>query len=131
MPQMSGMEALERIRDDAPETDIILITGFYSTDSAVEAIRKGACDYLTKPLSVALLRERIGKLIDEARRRRQAVQLDGELLKTHQFEGIVGRSPLMLQVFDRIRRVRRITAPRWSPALPEPERNWWRRPCTG
>ncbi len=105
MPKMNGMEVLERILHAAPETNVVLITGYYSTDSAVEAIRRGACDYLTKPLSVSVLRERIGKLIDEAQRRHQAVQLDGELLKTHQFEGIVGRSPLMLQVFERIRRV--------------------------
>jgi DNA-binding NtrC family response regulator len=105
MPKMNGMEVLERILQGAPETDVVLITGYYSTDSAVEAIRRGACDYLTKPLSVSVLRERIGKLIDEAQRRRQAVELDGELLRTHQFEGIVGRSPLMLQVFERIRRV--------------------------
>lgn len=113
MPKMNGMEVLERILDAVPETGVILITGHYSTDSAVEAIRKGACDYLTKPLSIAVLRERIGRLLDEALRRCQAVQLDSELLKTHQFEGIVGRSPLMLQVFDRIRRV----APHFRTAL--------------
>jgi DNA-binding NtrC family response regulator len=105
MPKMNGMEVLERIVDAAPETNVVLITGHYSTDSAVEAIRKGACDYLTKPLVVSVLRERIGKLVDEALRRREAVELEGELLKTRQFEGMVGGSPLMLQVFDRIRRV--------------------------
>ncbi len=113
MPKMNGMEVLERILDAVPETDVILITGHYSTDSAVEAIRKGACDYLTKPLAIAVLREKINKLVDEALRRRQAAQLDSESLKTHQFEGIVGRSPLMLQVFDRIRRV----APHFRTAL--------------
>jgi DNA-binding NtrC family response regulator len=105
MPEMNGIEVLERIVDAAPETNVVLITGHYSTDSAVEAIRKGACDYLTKPLVVSVLRERIGRLVEEACRRRQAVDLEGELLKTRQFEGMVGGSPLMLQVFDRIRRV--------------------------
>jgi len=105
MPKMNGMEVLGLILQKAPETDVVLITGYYSTDSAVEAIRRGACDYLTKPLSVSVLRERIGKLIDEAQRRHQATALDSELLRTHQFEGMVGRSPLMLQVFERIRRV--------------------------
>lgn len=113
MPKMNGMEVLERILDAAPETEVILITAHYSTDSAVEAIRKGACDYLTKPLAVAVLREKIARLADEAWRRRRALRLDGELLRTHQFEGIVGRSPLMLQVFDRMRRV----APHFRTAL--------------
>ncbi len=49
-----------------PAIDVILMTAHYTTESAVEAIRKGAADYLNKPVSIAALRERIGKLIDEA-----------------------------------------------------------------
>jgi transcriptional regulator with PAS, ATPase and Fis domain len=60
-----------------------------------------------------LLRDRIGKLVAEAQQRQTALQLDAELLKTHQFEGMIGRSPLMLQVFARIRRV----APHYRTAL--------------
>ena len=58
MPGMNGMEVLERIAEAAPEIDVILITANYSTDSAVEAIQKGASDYITKPISVDLLAER-------------------------------------------------------------------------
>ena len=113
MPKLSGMELLERIVEAAPETDVILITANYSTESAVEAIRKGAGDYLTKPISLDLLNDRIGKLIEDARRRQRALQLDGELARTCRFEGMVGRSPLMLEVFSRIRRV----APHFRAAL--------------
>jgi len=105
MPKISGMDLLERIVEAAPETDVILLTGHYSTDSAVEAIRKGASDYLTKPISITTLRERMSKFIEEAQQRQKALKLEGELLKAHQFAGMVGRSPLMLQVFSRIRRV--------------------------
>jgi DNA-binding NtrC family response regulator len=113
MPKMSGMELLDRIVDAAPETDVVLLTGHYSTDSAVEAIRKGACDYLTKPISVADLRQRMSRFIGEARRKQVAQDLENELLRAHQFEGMVGRSPLMLAVFTRIRRV----APHFRTAL--------------
>jgi DNA-binding NtrC family response regulator len=113
MPKMNGLEVLERIVDAAPETEVILITGHYSAESAVEAIRRGASDYITKPISVKLLRDRIGKLVGEAQQRQAALQLDDELLKTHQFEGMIGRSPLMLQLFARIRRV----APHYRTAL--------------
>ncbi len=105
MPGVHGMELLERILDFAPGTDVILITGHYSTESAVEAIRKGAGDYLTKPLSNTLLRDRVGKLVDDVRRRWIASQLDTELGKTAQFEDMVGRSPLIQEVFVWIRRV--------------------------
>lgn len=105
MPRMNGLEVLDRIVEVAPETEVILITGQYSAESAVEAIRRGASDYITKPVNVNLLRDRIGKLVAEAQQRQAALQLDSELLKTYQFEGMIGRSPLMLQVFARIRRV--------------------------
>jgi DNA-binding NtrC family response regulator len=113
MPKLGGMDLLERIVDAAPDTDVVLLTGHYSTDSAVEAIRKGACDYLTKPISVADLRQRMSRFIGEARRKQAAQELDNELLRAHQFEGMVGRSPLMLAVFTRIRRV----APHFRTAL--------------
>ena len=96
MPKMSGMELLERIVEAAPETEVVLLTADYSTDSAIEAIRKGASDYLTKPVSLAMLRERIGRFVEQAQQREAALQLEGEFLKAHQFEGMVGRSPLML-----------------------------------
>jgi DNA-binding NtrC family response regulator len=113
MPQMSGLDVLERILTIAPQTDVILMTGHYSAESAVEAIRKGASDYLTKPLSIAVLRQRIGKLVTEARQRQRALELDREMLKASQFEDMVGRSPLMLEVFARVRRA----APHFRTAL--------------
>ncbi len=105
MPRMNGMELLSLILEADPATDVVLITAHYSTDAAVEAIRKGACDYLTKPISLPVLRERIGKLAADARRRLRAGELDRELMDTCQFEGMVGRSPLMWEMFAQIRRV--------------------------
>ena len=113
MPGMNGIQVLEKIVEAAPATEVILITGHYSPESAVEAIRKGASDYLTKPLCLTALRERVQGLIVEHHRRQRALQLDCELLKTCQFEGMVGRSPLMLEIFARIRRA----APHFRTAL--------------
>ncbi|HVP00277.1 MAG TPA: sigma-54 dependent transcriptional regulator [Bryobacteraceae bacterium] len=113
MPTMNGLEVLDRIVEAAPETEVILVTGQYSTELAVDAIRRGASDYITKPIDLNVLRERIGKLVAEAQQRQAALQLDSELLKTYQFEGMIGRSPLMLQVFAKIRRV----APHYRTAL--------------
>jgi DNA-binding NtrC family response regulator len=113
MPTMNGLEVLDRIIETAPETEVILITGQYSPESAVEAIRRGASDYITKPVNVNVLRDKIGKLVAETQQRQAALQLDAELLKTYQFEDMIGRSPLMLQVFAKIRRV----APHYRTAL--------------
>ncbi len=105
MPKISGMELLERILSADPAANVILITGHYSTESAIEAIQKGACDYLTKPLDIQRLRDRVANVLVEAEIRRKTLLLDKELLKACQFEGIVSRSPLMLEVFAKMRRV--------------------------
>jgi DNA-binding NtrC family response regulator len=105
MPGLSGMEILERVMEFDPSTDVILMTAHYSTESAVEAIRKGASDYLNKPISIATLRQRIGKLVDEARRRQRTLKIEDELLAGCEFEGIVGNSPLMWDMFSKIRRI--------------------------
>src|SRR5690242_6806288 len=72
MPNMTGLELLDRIMEYDPSTEVILMTAPYSTESAVEAIKKGAADYLNKPVSIAALRERIGGLVEAARRRQKA-----------------------------------------------------------
>jgi DNA-binding NtrC family response regulator len=105
MPNLSGMEVLERIMEFDPATEVILMTAHYSTESAVEAIKKGASDYLNKPVSIAALRERVGKLVAEARRNQRSHQLEGELLATSEFEGMVGRSAAVCEMIPQIRRV--------------------------
>ena len=113
MPKVTGMELLERMVAVDPGADVILITAHYSTESAVEAIQKGACDYLNKPLDIEKLRARIASLVLEAERRQMTLSLDQRLVDAFQFEGMVGRSPLMMEVFARIRRV----APHFRTAL--------------
>ena len=105
MPHLSGMDVLERIMEFDPSTEVILMTAHYSTESAVEAIKKGASDYLNKPISIAALRERVGKLVELARKQQRTLQLEGELLASSEFEGIVGRSPVMREMIPQIRRV--------------------------
>lgn len=105
MPKLSGMEVLERVVEFDPAIDVILMTAHYSTESAVEAIRKGASDYLNKPVSIAVLRQRVDQLLQQARQRLRAIQLEGELLASSQFHGIIGRSPLMWEMFARLSRV--------------------------
>jgi DNA-binding NtrC family response regulator len=105
MPHLSGMEVLDRIMEFDPATEVILMTAHYSTESAVEAIKKGASDYLNKPVSIAALREKIGTVVEIARKRQRARRLEDELLASAAFEGMVGNSPSMWDMFSRIRRV--------------------------
>jgi DNA-binding NtrC family response regulator len=105
MPGVGGMEILEKIIDFDPATEVILLTGHYSSESAVEAIQKGACDYLTKPVQAEKLQERVESLLAELRNRQQCLELENELLGKYQFASMVGRSAPMLETIRRIRRV--------------------------
>ncbi len=113
MPKMSGLDLLERITAFDPAIDVVLMTAYYSTESAVEAIRKGASDYLNKPVSIPALRERIGTMIEHARRRHLTLQLQEELQGNAQFEHIIGNSSAMWELFSTIRRI----APHFRTAL--------------
>jgi DNA-binding NtrC family response regulator len=105
MPHLSGLDVLERIMEVDPATDVMLMTAQYSSETAVEAIQKGASDYLNKPILLPTLRKRVGRLVEEARKRQRSLHLEDELRTNSEFEGIIGRSPLMWEMFTRIRRV--------------------------
>lgn len=105
MPKLNGMQVLHEITNIDPTIDVILLTGHYSAETAVEAIREGAYDYLTKPIAPERLRARVDELIAEGNRVYRAGVLDDELIETHQFHGMIGRAPAMLDVFARIRRI--------------------------
>jgi DNA-binding NtrC family response regulator len=106
MPEMSGLDVLNRVMEIAPATDVVLMTAHYTTETAVQAIRNGAADYLEKPIRLPVLRERVGRLIQDARQRQQ-------LGTEPEFEGIIGSSPRMAEMFARIRRI----APHYRSAL--------------
>lgn len=105
MPKLSGMQILERVMEFDPSIDVILMTAHYSTESAVEAIKMGATDYLNKPVSVSTIRERTKVIIDHARQRLRASDLEREMLEASRFQGLIGHSPKMLDVFSTVRRV--------------------------
>jgi DNA-binding NtrC family response regulator len=103
MPGATGIQLLEAVKARTPATEVVIITGYATIESAVDAIRKGAFDYIRKPFEndeilVALRKiEEIRKLKDENER------LRAELGRETGLEGLVGRSPAMLRVVERIR----------------------------
>ena len=105
MPGVQGMEVLQTILEFDPGTDVILMTGFYSTESAVEAIQKGAADYFPKPFSPDKLRERIAQIKEDSKHRQRSSKLENELLENFEFDGMIGRSPLMLELISQIHRI--------------------------
>src|SRR5262249_10656440 len=102
MPDISGVEVLRAAK--AIDRDIlgIMITALASPETAVEAMRLGACDYLSKPFDVDLLKMKVREKIETRALRQENVLLKRTLGVTHQFSNIVGRSQAMLDVFKMI-----------------------------
>ena len=113
MPGIDGMEALRRIRLRDPEARVVMITGDYSIESAVKAIQAGATDYVCKPVTP----EKVRKIVQETREQvdltRRESTLEKQFAEVFSLEGMIGRSPKMLEVFDLVRRV----APHFRTAL--------------
>ncbi|HKR31908.1 MAG TPA: sigma-54 dependent transcriptional regulator [Terriglobales bacterium] len=109
----SGMKVLEQIAEFDSRIEVILLSGDYSSSLAIEAIEKGAADFLSKPIPVAELRARVRRSLEAADKNRRTSELDAEIAASFRFEGMIGRSPRMLELFNKVSRV----APHFRTAL--------------
>ncbi|HWG58684.1 MAG TPA: sigma-54 dependent transcriptional regulator [Candidatus Acidoferrales bacterium] len=107
MPGMDGLAFLEKALHQDPGVYVILVTGYYTMDSAIESVKRGAYDYLCKPLDLARLVKTLDELAHTFSQRSQVRGLEQRLLENLQFHGIVARSPAMLEVFDLVRKIAR------------------------
>jgi len=105
MPAMTGEQLLERALKIDPGVNVILVSGFFSLDSAVDATRRGACDYIAKPLDRTRLKKTLDEIAEIFGQRQRIKELEGQLLQDLNFHGIIGRSPAMFDVFDLARKV--------------------------
>ena len=105
MPEVGGLDVLRAIQQADPMCKVILMTAHASVDSAIEAVKLGALDYLSKPFDF----DRLGDLLATVRhgieRRQRLLAADNELASRFEFYGMIGRSPVMQDLFDTIRRL--------------------------
>ena len=102
MPDMSGVDVLRAAKKIDRDIIGIMITAFASTETAVEALRMGAYDYVSKPFNVDELKLKVRDALEQRRLRRENILLKRTLQTTHQFSNIIGRSEPMLEVFKLI-----------------------------
>ncbi|MEL6712944.1 MAG: sigma-54 dependent transcriptional regulator, partial [Planctomycetota bacterium] len=112
MGDRSGLEVLREAKVLAPDTPVLLITGHATVETAVDAMREGAEDYLSKPVKLAELRARLARAVEKSRLRRDNAHLKAENVelrrqfdKSFGFEGLRGHSKEMTRVFEMLARV--------------------------
>ena len=105
MPEMDGMQLLEYINENYPDVIVMILTGHGTVETAVDAMKKGAYDYIEKPVNI----DELNILVDRALRRK-GLEIENERLKQdlderYGMDNIIGNSPVMLEVFRKVRQV--------------------------
>src|ERR1700692_1057927 len=107
MPGMDGLQFLEQAIQRDPGVYVLLMTGYYSMDNAIAAVKRGAYDYVPKPVDRSRLKKSLDELSESFHKRKRIRGLEQQLLSDLEFHGIVGRSPAMVEVFEMVRKVAR------------------------
>ncbi len=105
MPGITGLDVLKALREANPRVKVVLMTGFGTIDTAVEAVKLGAMDFLTKPFDLPRLRQLLATVREEAEQRRAVLALEGDVAQRLEFCGMVGRGAAIQDVFGLIRRL--------------------------
>jgi len=105
MPGVSGLELLQRSKEITPQQTIIMITAFGTVETAIEAMKLGAIDYIIKPFKSAELIVVVQKAFEQIRLHEEVIRLRKEVAKEYQFSNIIGKSKPMQAIFQLIRRV--------------------------
>ena len=105
MPGMGGVELLTKVREADPEVMVVVMTAFGAVETAVEAMKKGAADYLTKPLNTAELFLVVERELERRRLRQEAGNLRARLAERYSFSNIIGSAPPMQAIFKTVSQV--------------------------
>ena len=105
MPLTGGLDLIEQLNHNDPDLAVIIMTGFGTIETAVQAIKQGAEDYLTKPFDYEAVRKKIARLMELVELRQRVLQLEASLERYPSFENMVYISPTMHRVLDRCRTV--------------------------
>ncbi len=105
MPEVDGMGVLDTVKGSFPDTQVLMMTAYASAETAIEAMKRGAYDYVQKPFNVDEIAVVVAKGLEQRRLLVENRELRAQVRRQHSYHNIIGRSPRMQQVFDLISRV--------------------------
>ena len=105
MPDVGGLEVLDAVKERFPDTQVLMITAYATADTAIEAMKKGAFDYIQKPFKNDEIRVVIAKALQQRQLLEENRQLRAQIHRKYSFHSIIGRSQAMQDVFELVRRV--------------------------
>jgi len=105
MPGMNGLELLEFIKKDIPDLTVVMMTAFGHIEMAVEAMKRGAYDFITKPFELDSLVLRLEKALERSRLIRENLRLQRKIREDSAFQNIVGKSSVMQRIYETIQMV--------------------------
>jgi len=105
LPGMDGMELQKRIKDITPKTVVVMITAYASVETAVQSLKEGAYDYITKPIDPNYLTHLVNKIAQERQLLSENIQLKERIQELFEVDQIIGESQAMLKVFELIKAV--------------------------
>ncbi|MCX7017876.1 MAG: sigma-54 dependent transcriptional regulator [bacterium] len=105
MPVLDGMSLLERVRNESPATTVVVLTGHGTVESAVDAMKHGAYDYLIKPINIDELNLLVERILNNRSMAEENEQLRQNLHDKYGFENIIGKSDAMMAIFSKVRTV--------------------------
>ena len=104
LSDVDGLSLLRELKAADPQSQVILMTGAGSIGSAVDAIKAGALDYISKPVDVERLRDLLVTVRKSLERRETLLRIDADVARQFEFYSLIGRSPAMQELFDSVRR---------------------------
>ncbi|RJQ83023.1 MAG: sigma-54-dependent Fis family transcriptional regulator [Desulfobacteraceae bacterium] len=105
MPEISGLDLLNSVKEASPGTEVIIVTGYGTIESAIEALKRGSYDYLQKPINFERLKILINRIIEKRRLQLENFLIKRRLKDRYNYDQLVGKSAKMQQIYEVIDRI--------------------------
>jgi len=105
MPEVGGLDLLRSVKESSPETEVIILTGYGTVDSAVEALKLGSYDYLQKPIEFERLKIMIDRIIEKQTLQKENILIKKRLRDRYQYDGLVGASEKIREIYTIVDRI--------------------------